>query len=110
MAQHLAIGEDVAQVFRERRFAGTEETGDPDANPFGGVRPRLVDRLQQITVVALDVVGGDVLGDFRGDELLVQLIELDDLLDLLTEVALQQFLYLHPKASGRVCVSVRVST
>ena len=46
--------------------------------------------LSKIGVLLLDAVGGDVLGDFLVDGLLVRLIDLDDLFDPAAEVSGQQ--------------------
>ena len=45
------------------------------------------DGLQDLLVLVLDPVSGDVLGDLGVDGLLVLLVELDDLFDGLREVA-----------------------
>jgi hypothetical protein len=81
VVQHLAVGDDVAQVLGEGRLAGAEEARDPDAHAFGRVARRVGDGLQDLLILALDPVGRDVFGDLVVDGSLVVLVELDDLLD-----------------------------
>jgi hypothetical protein len=91
LAEHLFVGEDVAEVLGEGRLTGAEETRDPDPYPLGRLDAGGVDRQKEITVLVLDPVGGDVLGDLVVDGVRLGLVELDDLFDLPIEVPPQQF-------------------
>ena len=89
-AENRAVLQCVAEVLGERAFARPEEARHPDADAFVRIGWGLGDGLEELVVLFTDAVGGDVLGDFGMDRLLVGLIDLDDLLDLAAEVTCQQ--------------------
>lgn len=87
VAQDLTVGEDVAQVLGKRGLAGAEQARGPDTHPLRRVARCIGHRLQNLQLLPLDPVGGDVLGDLAVDGCLVLLVELDDLFDGFREVA-----------------------
>ncbi len=106
MSQDIAIGEHVAQVLGEGGLTGSEEAGNPDADTLVGTGGRLGNGAQQIAVLILDAIGGDIFGKLGVDRMLIRLIDLNDLLDPLRQVAFQDILNLHqlaPTSASSLC-------
>ena len=85
-AQDVTVLDRKAKHLGKARFARTEEAGDPDRDSFMGLLRSLLILFQHLHEVLLYRVRYHILVDFGGDDVGVGLVNLDDLLDLPSDV------------------------
>ena len=90
-AAHILIIQSEAEHFRETRFARPEESGNPNGDTLVRFLRCLKVAFENLDVVLLNRLGGDVFADLLFDDVLIGLIDLDDLLDVTRDVAGKKF-------------------
>src|ERR1039458_195759 len=85
-AQDVTVLDRKAKHLGKARFARAEEAGDPDGDPFMRLLRSLLILFQHLHEVLLYRVRDNILANFGSDDVGVGLVDLDDLLDLPSDV------------------------
>ena len=89
-AHDLPILDSEPEKLGEAGFTGTEETGDPDADPLMRLVRGLAVSFEDGEIVFLDRTGRDILADLVAEDFLLDLVDFDDLFDPAPDVVCKE--------------------